>query len=61
MAHKSVPTNGKGRRPIIGYNNEKFRANYDSIFKKKATRMKALDQLTQISEDIGLYPKPKSK
>lgn len=34
MAHKSVPTQGKGRRPIIGYNNEKFRANYDSIFKK---------------------------
>lgn len=61
MAHKSVPTNGKGRRPIIGYDNEKFRANYDAIFSKKKKRMKALDQLTEISEELGLYPKFKSK
>lgn len=26
--------NGKGNRPIIGYNNSKFRDNYDSIFRK---------------------------
>jgi hypothetical protein len=32
---RNAPTQGKGRRPIIGYDNTKFRANYDEIFKKK--------------------------
>lgn len=27
------PQNGKGNRPIIGYNNEAYRASYDRIFR----------------------------
>ena len=44
---KSQLTQGKGRRPIIGYNNEKFRAHYDAIFSKKDKRhMKSLVKIT---------------
>jgi hypothetical protein len=45
---KSQLTQGKGRRPIIGYNNEKFRAHYDAIFSKKEQRqMKSLVKITE--------------